>query len=321
MGFTHRKAVILLYAITLTLGLLALATVCFRDLNQALFLSAVGIASYIGVKKLGYSEIQFLRNGTLLPLFDLPLLSRRMLKVFLDVGSITLAYYLAFSLRFEGSLDPAIKHYYLTTLPLVLVVKVVVFYLTGLYQGVWRYMSVDQFLRILKAVFLGGLTAALALWAIPPWGVKSWSVLLIDFNLLFFLIGATRSSFRVLEHLHLSNHNGGRKILLYGVGKDSVHALHELIANPRLQLAPVGFIDDNPRNQGVQIDGFPVLGTLDTLETLLRSQAVSEIILSQEHLPQEKMDRLSAICTPRQIPIRRFQTHLVEVSPSPRLAR
>ncbi len=35
-----------------------------------LLLGALGIAAVVGIRRLGYGEIQVLRNGALLPLFD-----------------------------------------------------------------------------------------------------------------------------------------------------------------------------------------------------------------------------------------------------------
>jgi UDP-GlcNAc:undecaprenyl-phosphate GlcNAc-1-phosphate transferase len=313
MGVTQKNAVVILYAVTLLLGTIALATVYFRNINQALLISSIGIASYIGLRKLGYSEIQFLRNGALLPLFDLYLVSQRMFKVFVDIAFIALAYYLAFLLRFEGEFDPAIKKYYLSTIPLVLSVKLLVFYFAGLYKGAWRYINVDDFLRILKAVVFGCVMAGLFLWMIPSLGIASWPVLFIDFNLLFLFIAGARSSFRVLEHLHLANNHQGRKVLIYGVEKGSVYALDEFISNPRLNLSPVGFIDDDQRNQGKQVNGYPVLGSLDSLENIVKDHSISEIIVSQDDIPQEKLDRLSEICSSCQIALRRFQTKLEEI--------
>src|SRR3972149_11007596 len=70
LGFDHSRAVIFLYAVSLILGALAFSSVYFRNINQAFLIMAIGIASYVGIKKLKYSEIQVLRNGALLPLFD-----------------------------------------------------------------------------------------------------------------------------------------------------------------------------------------------------------------------------------------------------------
>ena len=313
MGFTQRKAVIFLYAISLILSVLAFSSVYFKDINYALFLTAIGIASYIGVRKLGYTEIQFLRNGAILPLFDAPGLNIKILRVFIDMAFIAFSYYIAFLLRFEGEFRPSIKEYYLATIPFVLSIKLGTFYFGGLYKGAWRYTSVSDIIRILKAVAFSCILSGALLWIIPAYGVLSLAALIIDFNLLFFFIVGERSSFRILEHFYLSTNHRGRKVLIYGVGKGSVHALNEFINNPRLDLSPVGFVDEDQRNQGKQVNGYPVLGTLDSLEAILETHSISEVIVSRDDIPEEKLDRLSEICSSHQIPLRRFQTKLEEI--------
>ncbi len=314
MGFTQRKAVILLYAISLILGGLAFSSVYFKNINYALFLTTIGLASYIGLKKLGYSEIQILRNGALLPLFDAPVVNIRILRFFVDMAFIALSYYAAFLLRFEGTFEPSIKEYYLTTIPLLLTIKMGIFYLSGLYKGAWRYTSVSDVVKMLKAVALGCIVSALVLWAIPNYGVISLSVLVIDFNILFFLVTGARTSFRVLEHFHISNNHHGRKVLIFGVDKSSIQALNEFINNPQLDISPVGFIDDDQRNLGKQVNGYPVLGPLDSLENILATNSVSEIIVTGENISEGKLDRLSQICNSHNISLRRFQTRLEEIS-------
>jgi UDP-GlcNAc:undecaprenyl-phosphate GlcNAc-1-phosphate transferase len=313
MGFTQRKAVILLYGISLVLGGLAFSSVYFKNINYALFLTTIGIASYIGVRKLGYSDIQILRNGKLLPLFDAPVVNIRILRFFVDMGFIVLSYYLAFLLRFEGALDPTIKEYCLETIPLILSVKMGIFYLSGLYKGAWRYTSVNEVIKMLKAVMLSCLASALFLWAIPGLGVVSLSVLFIDFNLLFFFVTGARSSFRVLEQLHVSNNHHGKKVLIFGVDKESIQALREFINNPRLDLSPVGFIDEDERNKGKEINGYPILGTLDSLENIIRNHSISEVIITRDNISGAKFDRLCQICNDHQISLRRFQTRLEEI--------
>jgi len=313
MGFTQRKAVILLYAISLILGGLAFFSVYFKNINYALFLTTIGLASYMGVKKLGYSEIQILRNGALLPLFDAPVVNIRILRFFVDMAFIALSYYLAFLLRFEGTFGPSIKEYYITTIPLVLTIKMGIFYLSGLYKGAWRYTSVSDVVKMLKAVALGCFVSALVLWAIPGYGVISLSVLVIDFNILFFLVTGARTSFRVLEHFQISNNHHGRKVLIFGVDKSSIQALNEFINNPRLDLSPVGFIDEDERNKGKQVSGYPILGSIDSLENILKNNSISDVIVTGKNLSEGKLERLSQICNSHHISLRRFQTHLEEI--------
>jgi len=221
---------------------------------------------------------------------------------------------LAFLLRFEGALDPAIKQYCLATIPLVLSIKMGVFYLSGLYKGAWRYTSVSEVIRMLKAVMLGCFASALFLWAIPGYGIISVAILVIDFNLLFFFVTGARSSFRVLEQLHVSNNHHGRKVLIFGVDKESIQALREFINNPRLDLSPVGFIDEDERNKGKEVSGYPILGTLDSLEDIIKNHSISEVIITRDNISEEKFDRLCQICNNHQISLRRFQTRLEEIS-------
>ena len=317
IGFTQKKTVMILYGVSLILGGLALSSVYFKNINYALLLTAIGVASYIGISKLGYSEIQILSNGTLLPLFNAPVINRRILRVFVDMAIISLSYYFAFLLRYEGNFA-LVKNYYLSTLPLVLVTKTIIFHFAGLYRGAWRYTNINDLMKMVKAVVFGSIASALLLWIIPGFGINSRAALLIDFNLLLFFVVGARSSFRILEHLNATrNHNEGRNVLIYRVGKSGANALREFIHNPILGLSPIGFIDDDLRNQGKQVNGYPVLGTIDSIEKVLEKNSVSEVIVTSDHIPKEKLDRLSMICNSHNISLRRFQTHLEEISPSP----
>ena len=296
------------------LGGLAFSSVYFKNINYALFLATIGIASYIGIRKLGYTEIQFLRNGTLLPLFDVPGFNVKLLRIFVDMAFIALSYYLAFLLRFEGGFDPSIKEYYLKTIPLVLGVKVGIFYFSSLYEGAWRYVGVSDLIKFVKAIVFGSAATAFLLWIIPAYGIFSGAVLIIDFNLLFFFIIGETSSFRILEHLYLSRNHRGKKVVIYGVGKESLHALNEFLNNPRLDLSPVGFIDDDQRNQGKQVNGYPVLGSFDSLENILNNNSISEIILTNDSIPEDRLEHLSQICHSHKVSLKRFQTKLEEIT-------
>jgi UDP-GlcNAc:undecaprenyl-phosphate GlcNAc-1-phosphate transferase len=230
------------------------------------------------------------------------------------MAMISISYYLALLLRYEGEFGGLVKNYYLSTLPLVLVTRIIIFYVTGLYKGVWRYTDISDLLKMIKAVSLGCIASGFLLWAVPGFKILSWAALIIDFNLLVFFIVGVRSSFRILEHLHLTkNHLQARNVLIYGVGKGGVNALKEFLDNPLLDLNPVGFIDDDLRNQGKQVNGYPVLGTIDSIEKILESNSISEVIVASDHIPKEKLDRLSQICSSHQISLRRFQIRLEDI--------
>jgi FlaA1/EpsC-like NDP-sugar epimerase len=86
--------------------------------------------------------------------------------------------------------------------------------------------------------------------------------------------------------------------------------------NPGLNLRPVGFIDDDLQKKGKRVNGYPILGTLDTLKGLLEKNPVSEIIVAGDNVPKENLDHLPQICLSYHILLRRFQTRLEEI-PTP----
>jgi FlaA1/EpsC-like NDP-sugar epimerase len=80
-----------------------------------------------------------------------------------------------------------------------------------------------------------------------------------------------------------------------------------------LNLTLVGFIDDDEENQGIQIDGYPILGSLDSLESILQEHAIAEVIVSRNDIPMPRLSQLAALCRSHRISLRRFQTQLEEV--------
>ena len=56
MGFSHRRAVLVLYGVTVGLGLLAIGIVHARDDRAALILLLMGLGVFFGFRKLGYLE-------------------------------------------------------------------------------------------------------------------------------------------------------------------------------------------------------------------------------------------------------------------------
>jgi len=56
LGLTHRYAVLILYGITILMGVLSIIIVHIRDDRAALFLLLFGIAIFTGVRKLGYFD-------------------------------------------------------------------------------------------------------------------------------------------------------------------------------------------------------------------------------------------------------------------------
>jgi len=72
--------------------------------------------------------------------------------------------------------------------------------------------------------------------------------------------------------------------------------------NFRSQFSVLGYVDDDPRKQGMRYDGLPVLGSLADLPALIRQRDIGVIFLAVQRLPQEEKARLQQTC--QTLPVR-----------------
>ena len=80
-----------------------------------------------------------------------------------DLLSIPVAWIGAYWLRFNlGKIPAEILSQALFILPWVILFQTIAFWVFGLYRGVWRFASVPDAIRIVKAIAVGSLMTLLA---------------------------------------------------------------------------------------------------------------------------------------------------------------
>lgn len=312
LGITHKNCVIVLYGICTTLGGIAFLLASVRNLNVGLILLAMGVATVFAVQKLRYQELQWLRNGTLLPLSKLPLLGYRMFQILIDLALISLAYYVTYWIHFEGRFEGPVKICFIETLPVVLLTKVLVFYFTGFYRIKWEHAGLPDLLRGMRSTLLGCLVAGGVLSCLPLKHCPR-AVLIMDFYVMSSLLLGIRFSVRLLAYYARSNPEHKRKVLIYGADRNGSLLMHELLTNQKLSLTPVGFIDDDPGKQQKVFHGYPILSSFQVLGEKMRSLGAEELILATPDINSERLRDILECCRHGGITTRRFQVSLEEV--------
>jgi FlaA1/EpsC-like NDP-sugar epimerase len=87
--------------------------------------------------------------------------------------------------------------------------------------------------------------------------------------------------------------------------------VREMIRNPQLRLRPVGFVDDDPRKQGIKDEyGLKVLGTTsaEDLARILDEVEPDEVIIAIPSAPGTVRARVVTACRERGIPVRTTPT-------------
>ena len=321
LGLSERNAAITLWALAALAGGIAVAVRNLSWMVGALlvptfFMACLFFAVFVGGVKV-YEPVSDEREGggrALLPTLADFTYKRRIFEVLCDLAVIVLAYYAAFLLRFDGE-PQLIRPYYklfLDSLPLLVVLQLGAFLMLGLYDGLWRYTSMSDLSRQLRAVAGAWIAATLALVFVFRLENVSRSVLIMDGLILTFGVSGTRISFRLLRTwaARFQSPPEGKRVLIYGAGDGGELLLRELIQNRELGLKPIGFVDDDPQKEGRVIHGIRVLGPLSRLGELVDREKVDEVVVSTTKLGLERSEMLDVLCRETGLRYRRMRIAL-----------
>jgi FlaA1/EpsC-like NDP-sugar epimerase len=242
-----------------------------------------------------------------------PVYRNRALQVLADAALLTLAFYLAFRLRFLD--DPhGLPHRYWVlfaqSVGFVVVGKLVVFAAFGLYQKWWRYVSGRDFLLILRAVGVSSGIMIVAFAVLQPFAHNlPRSVVVMDFVLTMLLIAGARLAVRlILERPSRGARLPRHEVLVIGAGSGGQMVVRELQLNPNLGSTAIGFVDDDPRKRGMRMLGLKVLGSTKQIETILDETRPDEVVIAIPSAPGTLRGKVVAACREREIRVRTLPT-------------
>ncbi|MCH9647215.1 MAG: sugar transferase [Deltaproteobacteria bacterium] len=239
---------------------------------------------------------------------------QRQLQFLLDLAVLASAFLLAYLLRYEFSIPDTERSRVLVQLPAVLLIQLSAYFLAGIHNFVWRYISLSEVQAFVRA----GLTSAVPLVALrlglasrfQSWRVPL-SIIVLDAILAFGGLLALRVARRMsyekqlrqrLARTHASEE--AKKVLLVGAGQAGVLATRELENRADLRLEIKGFIDDDPLKQGTLIRGVRVLGTTEDLPRLVSSLKIHHVIITIADATPLELSRILETCHKVPIPAR-----------------
>jgi FlaA1/EpsC-like NDP-sugar epimerase len=104
---------------------------------------------------------------------------------------------------------------------------------------------------------------------------------------------------------------GARDVLIVGGGDGGRLVVRELARNPQLRMRPVGFVDDDPRKQGIKDEhGLKVLGTTSSedIARILDELEPDEVVIAIPSAPGTLRARVVTACRQRGLPVRTMPT-------------
>jgi FlaA1/EpsC-like NDP-sugar epimerase len=201
-----------------------------------------------------------------------------LLMFFMHIVLMGIANYSAFWLRFDGDIPDWAMTIFIRTLPILVLVRLLMFLPFRLYGTVWQYTSLWDLRNIIGAT----LSGTLAFFVVTRFGFGQIgyprSVYLIDALLLIVLTSGLRIARRI-GYPSASNADM-KRVLIYGAGDAGERLVRELRQNQGFGYRPVGFVDDDRRKTGQRIHGVKVLGTRDHLSAIMRTVTPDAILIA-----------------------------------------
>jgi FlaA1/EpsC-like NDP-sugar epimerase len=221
-----------------------------------------------------------------------------------DLVMIPVAWIGAYWLRFNLDGIPAEFWWQaLAMLPVAMLAQGATFWYFGLYRGVWRFASMPDLARILKAVLVGVAVAAAAIFLLFRLQGVPRSVFVLDGILLVLLLGGPRFIYRWLKDRRLYGQEV-RNVLIVGAGQAGEMLVRDLLRDPLHAYRPVAFVDDASKKLGKDVHGIRVAGACDVIPMLTAELDVQLILIALPSANSRQMQRVVELCEATGLPFR-----------------
>lgn len=229
----------------------------------------------------------------------------RQVQVLLDVGVVCLSVFLAYQIRFEGDLPPLFHKQMILVIPYLALTRLLLNVVFGVYRIIWRYISVYEVWKFVKACVVLSVVLLIVRWGYQgnnPYFRIPVSIIMMEFFLSFVGMVLLRFFRRWLNDTTGQAGTGAlptgdiEKVIIVGAGENGHRVAREIRLRKRLNLSIIGFVDDDPDKNNLEVDGFKVLGGLDQLALIFAKHRFSQALLAISGLPLERRRQLNKTC-------------------------
>jgi UDP-GlcNAc:undecaprenyl-phosphate GlcNAc-1-phosphate transferase len=240
---------------------------------------------------------------------------RRLVEVLVDFAIICTSFLAAYLLFVDGKGTLVERAVFLSTLPVLLGVRYVLFVGFGIYRRVWRFAGPRDLVAIALATTLSAPIALGIVAKLRPLYGFPLEIFLVDVILCTTLVAASRLAFRAAPDVVAAWRRGPRgRTLIVGAGRAGRQLAREFreAGGPRV----VGFVDDNPSVRRRRVLGIKVLGSLDEMAALLAAARPDEVLVTIPDIAPLRLAGVLEACAAAGVPCRLVRRHTEITQPS-----
>lgn len=218
----------------------------------------------------------------------------RILLLGADISFVCFSWWLS-SRLILGPFSLTLFAYFATyTLPLLILVRLIVFNFFGLYRAILRYASFHFAVNVIKAVLISSIIVHSVIYLTYNDKLPG-SLFVCDTLFTMLFIGFTRFFPRYYAEWVMHTQTGEKRVLIYGAGEVGDTVARSLLRQKE-EFLPIGFIDDDQLKCGRKVHNLPILGTRKDLDKVFKKYRINEMIVAINNFPAEELRILLKFC-------------------------
>ena len=203
-----------------------------------------------------------------------------------DAFAITLAYFLALYIRFDGNYTEIPSNYLMAWLkfaPIYVVICLVTFIILHLYRSLWRFASYKELTTVILSSVITGVLHVIGITLL--FERMPISYYLIGMVLQFIFVLGIRFAYRFVilkrkMYAKSIRRQIANRVMLIGAGDAGISILHDIHNSDKINDRVCCIIDDDKYKWGKFIDGVPIVGGRDDILLNVEKYKIEKIYFS-----------------------------------------
>lgn len=243
-------------------------------------------------------------------------------RVIIDTSIIAVSYIAASNLRVlntqgGNTSEFIISDQLIRIIGFIILIKLLVFYFTGIYKKFWRYTKTEDLIQVGRSLLIANLLIVLPriVLGLSPKAhdlfAVSYGVVIIDFFLSVTLIcGVRLLRFYLKEQSNIKSRlkvlsSKTKNTLIIGAGEGGMEVLQAIKNHPELGLDIKGVLDDDSKKFGMSLLGsIQVKGAIVDVQYWVDELAIEQIIIAIPSSSLKERKRISLLCNSTGVDVR-----------------
>jgi FlaA1/EpsC-like NDP-sugar epimerase len=243
-------------------------------------------------------------------------------RVIIDTSIIAVSYIAASNLRVlntqgGNTSEFIISDQLIRIIGFIILIKLLVFYFTGIYKKFWRYTKTEDLIQVGRSLLIANLLIVLPriVLGLSPKAhdlfAVSYGVMIIDFFLSVTLIcGVRLLRFYLKEQSNIKSRlkvlsSKTKNTLIIGAGEGGMEVLQAIKNHPELGLDIKGVLDDDSKKFGMSLLGsIQVKGAIVDVQYWVDELAIEQIIIAIPSSSLKERKRISLLCNSTGVDVR-----------------